>query len=256
MLWHIDDTSLYLMGSIHALERSNHALFPEAERAYQQVDRVTFEHDMVTPPNPMFLENIPGKPLSAQVPPAVFANAAREWVNLGRDPAGLEQFQPWFVATVIGAIGAAKRGIEGDYGVDKILWGRAEQDRKTRSTLETQDDALGRFAMLPADEQSSFLDYATNPPTAVQNDIDVMLRAWHDHDVVAFSDILRHRLQMWPVGFEKLITGRNRTWMPRLLQLAADNVPTLVVVGALHCVGDEGIPSLLEKEGLQSSRIV
>jgi uncharacterized protein YbaP (TraB family) len=62
-------------------------------------------------------------------------------------------------------------------------------------------------------------------------------------------------MRTWPVGFEKLITGRNRAWLPKLVQLAADGIPTLVVVGALHCVGKEGIPKLLEGQGSRLSRV-
>lgn len=94
MLWHVGDTGLSLMGSIHLLGQTRHGLYPEAEQIYQKVQRVTFEHDMVTPPDPVFLENSPGKRLSTQIPPAVFASAAKAWASLGLDPARLEQLQP------------------------------------------------------------------------------------------------------------------------------------------------------------------
>ena len=256
MLWHVGDTGLSLMGSIHLLGQTRHGLYPEAEQIYQKVRRVTFEHDMVTPPDPVFLENSPGKRLSTQIPPAVFASAARAWANLGFDSARLEQLQPWVAAMAIVMTGAARRGIDEAHGVDKILWGRTEQDGKTRTTLEKPGDPLAVFSTLSADEAASFLDYATNPPTAFQNDVDVMIKAWHDHDDGAMEGILDHRLRMWPAGFAKLITGRNRAWMPSLLQLAADNVPTLVVIGALHCVGTDGIPKLLKRQGSRLSRII
>lgn len=256
MLWHIEDANLHLMGSIHVLEQTRHGLFPEAEQIYQKAQRVTFEHDMVTPPNPVFIENIFGNPLSTQVPPAVFASAAREWANLGLAPARLEQLQPWVAAMAIVAIGAARRGIDEAHGVDRALWGRTERDGKTRTTLEKPDDALTIFTMSPDHEKASFLDYATNPPTTFQNDLDVMIKAWHDHDDGAIERIFDHRLRMWPIGFEKLTTSRNRAWMPSLVQLAADRIPTLVVVGAFHCVGKNSIPKLLEGQGSRLSRVI
>jgi len=256
VLWHVVGTNLHLMGSIHVLEQTRHGLFPEAEHIYQTAHRVTFEHDMVTPPNPTLTQNIVGMPLSTQVPPAVFANTAREWANLGLDPARLEQLQPWVAAIAIAFIHAARRGIDEAHGVDKVLWGRTDQDGKTRTTLEKPGDALAIFGLSPAHEKASFLDYATNPPTAFQDDIDVMIEAWHNHDDGTFERILDHRLRMWPVGFEKLVTGRNRAWIPDLVQLAADRIPTLVVIGALHCVGKEGIPKLLEGQGSRLSRVV
>ena len=256
MLWHVEGTNLHLMGSIHILEKTRHGLFPEAEHIYQQAQRVAFEADMVTPPDPVLIENLAGAPLSTQIPPAVFARAAREWANLGLDPARLEQLLPWMAAMVIGLIGAAKRGIDIEHGVDKALWHRVEQDGKARITLESQADLFTTIRTMPAHETASFLDYATNPSITSQNDIDVMINAWHNHDDGTFERIRDQRLRMWPVGFEKLITGRNRAWLPNLVRLAADRIPTLVVVGALHCVGNEGIPKLLEGQGLRLSRVV
>ncbi|MDR3529320.1 MAG: TraB/GumN family protein [Rhodopila sp.] len=256
MLWHVEDTNLHLMGSIHVLGQTRHGLFPEAEQVYKSAQRVTFEHDMGQPPALTLLENVAGAALSTQVPPAVFASAAREWANLGLDPARLEQLQPWAAAFAIVAIGAAKRGIDQAYGVDKVLWVRTDQDGKERTTLEQPADALTIFALSPTREKVSLLNYATNPPSAFQNDMDVMIKAWHDHDAGTFEHILDHRLRMWPVGFEKLITGRNSAWMPDLVRLASDGIPTLVVVGALHCVGKDGIPTLLEGQGVQVSRVI
>jgi uncharacterized protein len=256
VLWYVEGTNLHFMGSVHALEQTRHELFREAEEIYQKTQRVTFEHDMLTPPNPALIGNIPEKPLSTQVPSTVFARAAKEWANLGLDPARLEQCQPWAAAIGIVAVGAARRGIVEAHGVDKVLWVRAEQVGKTRTTLEKAEDALAVFVTSPDNEQASFLDYATNPPTTFQNDLDVIIKAWHDHDDVAIERILNHRLRMWPVGTEKLTTGRNRAWMPNILQLAADDIPTLVVVGALHCVGENGIPKLLERQGLRPLRVI
>ncbi len=151
---------------------------------------------------------------------------------------------------------AAKRGIDVAHGVDKVLWDRTQNDGKTRTTLEKPEDALAGFSMSPDHEKASFLDYAVNPPTAFQNDLDIMIKAWHDHDDGAISRILEHRHRMWPVGFEKLITGRNQAWIASITQLAADKTPTLVVVGALHCVGETGLLKLLEVRGLHPLRVI
>jgi uncharacterized protein len=155
----------------------------------------------------------------------------------------------------IGGRLAAQRGITESYGVDKLLWIRTEQDGKTRTTLELPAEALSTFSRAPPHEQASFLDYATNPASNFQEDIDVMVTAWHRHDESAFDRIRAHRFRMWPQCFAMAITGRNHAWVPSLLQLVADQVPTLVVVGVLHCVGEEGLPNLLMKAGKRLSRV-
>ena len=42
-----------------------------------------------------------------------------------------------------------------------------------------------------------------------------------------------------------LIEARNRRWVERILALLDDDEDYLVVVGALHLVGDYGLPCLL-----------
>jgi uncharacterized protein YbaP (TraB family) len=54
-----------------------------------------------------------------------------------------------------------------------------------------------------------------------------------------------------PVMFGSIIEGRNRAWLPRLLALAKDSEPTLVVAGALHMVGPTGLPAVLRQNGCE-----
>ena len=47
------------------------------------------------------------------------------------------------------------------------------------------------------------------------------------------------------------IDGRNRDWLPRLVEISEKGPRTLVVVCALHMVGPSGIPTLLRDLGLR-----
>jgi uncharacterized protein YbaP (TraB family) len=107
----------------------------DAELAYTNALRVTFEHDITAAPDPSLIENTLGNLLSRQVPAAVFVNAAREWVNIGLAPERLEQLQPWIAAMAIGSRLAAQRGIIESNGMDRLSWQRTEQEGKTRTTL-------------------------------------------------------------------------------------------------------------------------
>jgi uncharacterized protein YbaP (TraB family) len=45
------------------------------------------------------------------------------------------------------------------------------------------------------------------------------------------------------------VTDRNRRWAETIAGWLDDDRDYLVVVGALHLVGDEGVPALLEAAG-------
>ena len=51
-----------------------------------------------------------------------------------------------------------------------------------------------------------------------------------------------------------LLGDRNRRWLPQILDLLDDDRDYLVVVGALHIVGREGLLSLLKQRGYSASQ--
>ena len=51
------------------------------------------------------------------------------------------------------------------------------------------------------------------------------------------------------------MTDRNRRWMPQIEQLLKDKQDYLVVVGALHLVGKEGLVELAQGGGMKPSRL-
>ncbi len=256
MLWAVKGANLYLLASIHLSDQARSVLYLEAEQAYRAAERVTFEHDMTQPPNISLMENQSGTLLSQQVPGGVFANAAAEWAKLSLDPARLEQLRPWAAAISSVAIRAMKRGLQEAYGVDKPLWQRAAQDGKTHEILELPDDAILSLGSGPLSEQTTWLDYVTSSPGVADKELDDLIDAWHRHDDAALEILFIHRLALLPITFGNALTRRNHLWMPALLKQAAEPTPTLVVVGALHCVGNEGVPNLLKNAGCPLYRMI
>jgi len=47
------------------------------------------------------------------------------------------------------------------------------------------------------------------------------------------------------------VTKRNRRWVSQIVELLDDRDDYLVIVGALHLVGEAGVPKLLAKEGIK-----
>jgi uncharacterized protein YbaP (TraB family) len=255
MLWAVDGGNLHLLASVHMLDQARSVLYQKAEQVYRSAERVTFEHDTTAPLNMSLVENQPGLLLSQQVPASIFSNAAAEWSKVNLPPQRLEEVRPWAAAITIVAHRAHQRGLQEAYGVDKGLWVRAAADGKTREVLELMNDALASLASGPISEQTLWLDLVSKPGNMADGYLDEMLNAWCDHDEETMARLLAERLAIMPVGFGNAVTGRNHLWMPALLNRVAEPIPTLVVVGALHCVGDEGLPSLLKKAGVSLTRV-
>ncbi len=58
----------------------------------------------------------------------------------------------------------------------------------------------------------------------------------------------------YPELMERVTGDRNRKWLPKIVDLAEGDRPAVVVVGALHLLGDDGLVKLLEAEGYTVTR--
>jgi uncharacterized protein YbaP (TraB family) len=52
------------------------------------------------------------------------------------------------------------------------------------------------------------------------------------------------------VLYERLLAGRNRRWTEQILERLAGSGTTVIVVGAGHLTGPDGVPALLRARGL------
>jgi uncharacterized protein YbaP (TraB family) len=52
-----------------------------------------------------------------------------------------------------------------------------------------------------------------------------------------------------PLMYQRLLVERNRNWMPKIEALFARRGKTLVVVGAAHLLGPDGLIAMLKAKG-------
>ena len=54
-----------------------------------------------------------------------------------------------------------------------------------------------------------------------------------------------------PALYKRLLTDRNEKWVPKLQELLAGDKNVIVIVGAGHLVGKQGVVELLRKKGVK-----
>ena len=82
-----------------------------------------------------------------------------------------------------------------------------------------------------------------------------MVAAWRDGELESLSAALLDEFDEFPGLYETLVTKRNRSWVPTLERMLADGRRHLVVVGALHLVGDDSVIELLRARGHDVERV-
>jgi uncharacterized protein len=250
--------TFYLLGSVHVLKPGERDLPTEALRAYSKAAALVMEIDLnglgadptlgIDPT----LEALPaGQTLAEVLGPSIYERFATHARNLGLEPAIFGAFQPWFAAMAMQQAELVQQGFEADSGVDEQFAARAASDRKPIIALETIEQQLGIFAHLSLDEQRRFLLYILDDSDDALHSADAVVAAWRSGDVVRLERLLSESSEQYPELFRMLTTDRNRRWLPTVTGLLAARQDYMVIVGALHLVGQDGLVNLLRQAGYQ-----
>jgi len=78
-----------------------------------------------------------------------------------------------------------------------------------------------------------------------------MLKYWETGDGDKLAQMLDKGLKESAAIYKRLITDRNRNWIPKIEELARGEKNAIIIVGAGHLVGKEGLVELLKKDGLK-----
>jgi hypothetical protein len=127
---------------------------------------------------------------------------------------------------------------------------RAARDGKPIEGLETVDEQLAFLDGLPLDVQSEMLIQALAEGATLDESVDALIDAWRHGDVAMLEGSLLESIKDQSELNKVLISSRNRRWAEAIAGWLGDDQDYLVVVGALHLVGDEGVPALLAQRGL------
>jgi uncharacterized protein len=257
-LWVVkgDHNTVYLLGSVHVLKPTERDLPPEALRAYSDAAALVMEIDLNDPSADMALGmdlSLASLPEGQTLADVLGSDAYRRFTahvhTLGLEPEMFSSYQPWFAAMAMEQAELAQQGFEAGSGVDEQIAQRAAGDHKPIIALETLDQQLGFFANLSLDQQRRFLLYMLDEADETVHSADAVVAAWRSGDVAALERLLTESSAEDPELFRMLTTDRNRRWLPTVTGLLHEREDYLVVVGALHLVGQDGLVHLLQQSG-------
>ena len=263
VFWEVEGrhNTVYLLGSVHVLHASDSMLPMVTEAAYADAEVLVEELDPFAAQGQMsgadvqalqFLPN--GESLGELIGAELNAKVGVAAKSLGLEPAFLERLQPWYVATLITSLRQMKAGYTPEDGVDYQIALRARRDEKPILGLETVAEQLGFFASMSMSEQREFLADALED-TGDQQELRELTEAWRRGDLAALEVHLRQGMEELPELFGKIVVQRNRNWLVRLERMLADPADDyLVVTGALHMVGPQGLVELLRDRGYRVTR--
>ena len=263
VMWQVagEHNTVYLLGSVHVLNADDHALPAVADAAYADAGVLVEELDLyaavgdIVGGDALAQEMLPrGQTLAMVLGPELNARLDAAAKPLGMDTALMARMQPWYVATMISSLRLIRAGYSPQDGVDFQFADRAHKDGKPVIGLETAAQQLGFFASMSMDDQRKFLS-ATLDETDGPQELQKITDAWRDGDLTVLEALLKQGMDEAPELFQKIVVQRNHNWLPRIEQMLADpDKDYLVVTGALHMIGPQGLVALLRARGYQITR--
>lgn len=267
LLWEVrgaGDSRVLLLGSFHLLQDSDYPLAEDVQQAYAQADRLVFELS----PEEMTSPALAGSMLAAasRRDGSLLQKdiSAADWQRLTQWSAQrampierLQGLHTWFVAINLSLVEMANAGMQAELGLDRHLMQRALQDGKATAGLETGAAQIGVFTAMGQAEQQQMLAEALDEAGQGGARWRALHAAWRSGDVARIWDHAGRELQAsYPALYRTINVQRNQAWLERLPQWLADGQgTTLVVVGALHLVGADGMVQQLHDSGAQVVRI-
>ena len=257
-LWKLQgkENAAYLLGSVHVLKKEDYPLPASIEAAFTNSRIVAFETDIDAIENPELAMKLAlkgrlpeGQTLSQQLSPPVYAGFSNYVQKAGMPPQFFDSLTPAMAAITLVVLELKKLDLDPEYGLDKHFFKLARQDGKTIVPLETVEFQINLLTDFSKEEGELLMKTTLEDINTMEKDLGDLLNAWKTGDAGKLDQLLNEAMEGAPVIFKRMVTDRNRRWVPKIQELSRGKENAIIIVGAGHLVGTNGVVELLRKQG-------
>jgi uncharacterized protein YbaP (TraB family) len=274
LLWKVSDadSSVYLLGSFHLLMPQDYPLSSDVDVAFKDAESLTFEiapQEMFSPSFGLQMGQAglrtDGSVLDSELTPST-RSLLSHWVSThteslaraGMTSDMLQRFKPWFVGLTISVVQMTEQGLDPKLGLDTHLATEAGKAGKPTGGLETAAQQIAFFDGMERGAQVQFLEESLTAADEGPEQARRLHAAWRaGQDDVLWNEMGVQMQQEYPELYRRVNAERNKAWLPKVeQQLAAPSGnDAMLVVGALHLLGPDGLVELLKAKGYKVERI-
>jgi len=257
-IWKIksDSNTVYLMGSIHFLKETDYPLDLRFDQCFQNAENVVFELHYDSTQTTAFQQYTlmkafypKGGTFQGSVSDSTYMLVKNKLLELGMPIEKLNAFQPWFIAITMLSLTIQKLGFDPKLGVDQHFFAMAKETQKNIIGLETAEYQLDLLSTLGGDDQEAFVVQTLDQFDEMETGFRDLVDAWEKGDLAKLNELLNKGFEEYPALKQSLLSDRNYNWLDELIGYTKDNEDFLVIVGAGHLAGDEGLVKLLTEQG-------
>lgn len=267
LLWKVSDAnnSLYLLGSFHLLKEEDYPLASSTGAAFADAEALVFE----LPPSelnaPALAEKmqkaalrVDGTTLQQSLPPETWRKLEDFGKSRGMAITGLQGYESWFVTLVVSMVEMQRLGLKPELGLDRHFSTLAVNAGKPTAGLETGEQQIALFDGMSATQQLQLVQDTLEDMDKSEDRINELHALWRAGDAEAlFAQTGGEMKAKYPQLYARLNSDRNRAWIPELRKRldGASQDDTLVVVGAMHLLGEDGLVAALKAKGYTVERL-
>jgi uncharacterized protein YbaP (TraB family) len=259
-MWMAEGTSnrVYLLGSVHLLRAQDHPLPQVIDDVYNDAETLYMELDM-DDIDPLLMQATinqlgmldEGTSLQDVMGDDLYAEARAMAAELEIPLEMLERTEPWLAAITIEQLALARIGFNPSYGVEMHLLKKAASDGKKILGFESVEQQLAYLDGLSPEAQRALLMQTLTESATIREVMDDLILAWRSGDIDYLEQTLLDDVSGYPELYDTIVANRNRLWVDTIDELLEQGEDYLVIVGALHLVGEDGLPQLLQQRGVR-----
>ncbi|MDQ0351465.1 uncharacterized protein YbaP (TraB family) [Alkalibacillus filiformis] len=261
-LWQVEseDTTVYLLGTIHAGTRDFYPLHESIETAYDEADVVVPEIDL----NDLNMYDMQqtqqelgmyeeGTTIEDYVTDEVYEQLDEVISDLGMDLEMVNRYKPWLLSSLVQSLRLQQLGYL--HGVDEYFLNQAAIDGKEVEALETFESQLEVLASPSEEYQMAMLEDSLVSLEQFDQEMSEMFELYKAGDPEDLVDYLFDEdatvSDDEEAFMEELNDNRNYNMAEQIDEFlqSNDGRTYFVIVGAAHLIIEPHIVSILEEEG-------
>lgn len=243
-------------GSFHMLRASDYPLPAEFLRAYKDSNKIIFEVPPGETESPEYMGKFlslaiynDGTTLKEHITKVAYSKAESFCKERNYPLEQYQFFKPAFFAMTLTVSEMNKIGADPEKGIDYFFKEKAMQDGKVIGSLETMDQQISLLTTMDASLGSDQILESIGELKQIDVMMGELLAVWRKGDEAKMEEFYIKDLKLYPKLYQILIVDRNYKWMRNIEGYLNGSENTMVVVGAAHLVGADGLVNLLRKRG-------
>lgn len=253
---------IYLGGTFHLLRQGDYPLPPEFQLAFDSSGLILFETDIAKLQEPATRARLLARALYANgdtidrhLSPPTYASLKEQCAANSIPLESMRRMRPSFLLLTLTMMELQRLGVT-EEGVDQHFHAKALKGKKVIGALETVEEQLDFLVTMADGNEDEFVRHSLRELKGAREEFGRLATAWRSGDAAGLEELLTGRMKReQPALYRRLISERNRAWLPRIVAKRKPGQTGFVLVGAAHLVGEDGIIEALKKMGYVVERL-